>query len=86
MIVAAGIQTNYNKIKGAVDALDNHSDSVISIYSRKYVRNVNNALNKFRGGQAIFTFPAATIKCPGAPQKIMYLADELFRRVGFFLI
>ena len=81
MIVAAGIQTNYNKIKGAVDALDNDPQHVISIYSRKYVRNVYDAVNKFRGGQAIFTFPATPIKCPGAPQKIMYLAEDLFRQV-----
>ncbi|CAF5227904.1 unnamed protein product, partial [Rotaria magnacalcarata] len=53
---------------------------VISIYTRKYVRNVFNTLNNFRGGQAIFTFPMMPIKCPGAPQKIMYLAEDLFRR------
>ena len=79
--MAAGIQTRFDKIKGAIDALDHHPNHVVSIYSRKYVRNVYNALNHFRGGQAIFTFPATPIKCPGAPQKIMYLAEELFRRV-----
>lgn len=80
LIVAAGIKTNYDRIKGAVDALERHPTSVVSIYSRKYVRNVNNALTKFQGGQAIFTFPAAPIKCPGAPQKIMYLAENIFRQ------
>jgi NADPH-dependent 2,4-dienoyl-CoA reductase/sulfur reductase-like enzyme len=80
LIVAAGIQTNLNKIKGAIDALDNDPQHVVSIYSRKYVRNVYNAFNNFRGGQAIFTFPASAIKCPGAPQKIMYLADDIFLR------
>lgn len=34
------------------------------------------------GGTAIFTFPATPIKCPGAAQKIMYLADDAFRRNG----
>ncbi|CAF1424080.1 unnamed protein product [Rotaria magnacalcarata] len=80
LIVAAGIEMNFNKIKGAVDALDNDPQHVISIYTRKYVRNVFNTLNNFRGGQAIFTFPMMPIKCPGAPQKIMYLAEDLFRR------
>ena len=79
--MAAGIQTIFEKIKGAIDALENDPQHVVSIYSRKYVRNVYNALNNFRGGQSIFTFPATPIKCPGAPQKIMYLAEDLFRRV-----
>ncbi|UJR37096.1 hypothetical protein I4U23_029800 [Adineta vaga] len=80
LIVAAGIQTRYDKIKGALDALDHDAQHVVSIYSRKYVRNVYSALNNFRHGQAIFTFPATPIKCPGAPQKIMYLADDIFRK------
>ncbi|CAF0826655.1 unnamed protein product [Adineta steineri] len=80
LIVAAGIQTRYDKIKGAIDALDNGPKHVVSIYSRKYVRDVYNTLNNFRGGEAIFTFPGTPIKCPGAPQKIMYLAEDLFRR------
>ena len=35
-----------------------------------------------QGGNAIFTFPASPIKCAGAPQKIMYLAEEAWRRRG----
>ncbi|CAF0958394.1 unnamed protein product [Adineta ricciae] len=80
LIVASGIQTRLDKIKGAIEALDNDPQHVVSMYSRKYVRNVYNTLNNFRGGQAIFTFPSTPIKCPGAPQKIMYLADDIFRR------
>ena len=34
------------------------------------------------GGNAIFTHPNTPIKCGGAPQKIMYLAEEAFRRIG----
>src|SRR5699024_12234545 len=33
-------------------------------------------------GKAIFTQPGSPIKCAGAPQKIMYLADEYFRKSG----
>ncbi|CAF5090124.1 unnamed protein product, partial [Rotaria sp. Silwood1] len=80
LIVAAGIEINFNRIKGAIDALDNDPQHVVSIYTRKYAANVYNALNNFRSGQAIFTFPATPIKCPGAPQKIMYLAEDLFRK------
>ncbi|MBK8041624.1 MAG: NAD(P)/FAD-dependent oxidoreductase [Haliscomenobacter sp.] len=37
-------------------------------------------LQEFKGGTAVFTLPATPIKCGGAPQKIMYLADEYFRK------
>lgn len=39
-------------------------------------------LQKFKGGNAVFTQPTTPIKCGGAPQKIMYLAEEHFRRAG----
>jgi sulfide:quinone oxidoreductase len=41
----------------------------------EYIRN-------FKGGNAIFNFPNTPIKCAGAPQKIMYLADDYFRKSG----
>jgi sulfide:quinone oxidoreductase len=37
---------------------------------------------ELRRGTAVFTNPPPPIKCAGAPQKIMYLADEHFRRTG----
>ena len=55
---------------------------VSSNYSSDSVTKTYEYLNSFKGGEAIFTFPPLPIKCPGAPQKIMYLADELFKRVN----
>lgn len=56
------------------------------MYSQKSVKNVFPAIQKFKGGNAIFTFPKVPIKCPGAPQKVMYLAEDYFRKVGFILL
>lgn len=39
-------------------------------------------LQNFKGGNAVFTQPTTPIKCGGAPQKIMYLAEEYFRKQG----
>lgn len=39
-------------------------------------------LQKFKGGNAVFTQPTTPIKCGGAPQKIMYLAESYFRKQG----
>lgn len=40
-----------------------------------------NALQNFKGGNAVFTFPNTPVKCAGAPQKIMYLSDAYLRKV-----
>ena len=39
-------------------------------------------MKEFKGGRAIFTFPPVPIKCAGAPQKIMYLSDDHWRKSG----
>lgn len=53
-----------------------------SNYSVKTVEKTWKALQDFREGNAIFTFPNTPVKCAGAPQKIMYLAEAYFRKVG----
>lgn len=51
------------------------------MYSTDEVNNVFQAIKRTKDGEAIFTFPKPPIKCPGAPQKIMYLAEDYFRKV-----
>ena len=80
LIVAAGIQIDWAKIKGLPDALG--KDGVCSNYSYEHVDKTWQFIQAFRGGHAVFTFPAGGVKCGGAPQKIMYLADDAFRRAG----
>ncbi|XP_059162689.1 sulfide:quinone oxidoreductase, mitochondrial-like [Physella acuta] len=79
LVVAMGIQLDYGKVKGLLDALE-HDTTVASNYHPRWVNKTFPALQQFRGGNAIFTFPNTPIKCAGAPQKIMYLADEFFRK------
>jgi len=46
-------------------------------------KKTTKAIKEFKsGGEAVFTFPSSPIKCPGAPQKIMYIAEETFRLAG----
>ena len=44
------------KIKGLTEALEN-DDKVVSIFSPKYVKKVFPAIQNFKEGNAIFTFP-----------------------------
>ncbi|ORX99436.1 FAD/NAD(P)-binding domain-containing protein, partial [Basidiobolus meristosporus CBS 931.73] len=80
LVVAAGIQINWGNIKGLKEALG--KDCVTSNYSADSVQRTWEFINNFKGGNAIFTMPSTTIKCAGAPQKIMYLAEEQFRHNG----
>ncbi len=81
LVVAAGIQNDWHNIKGLKEALG--TDGVCSNYSFDAVPKTWELIRGFKGGTAIFTFPGGgPIKCAGAPQKIMYLAEEAFRRQG----
>ncbi|XP_052889356.1 sulfide:quinone oxidoreductase, mitochondrial [Anopheles moucheti] len=80
LLVAVGLQLNYDKIPGLVEALSIPNGNVCSNYSPKYVDRTFQALQKFKGGNAVFTFPNSPVKCPGAPQKILYIAEHYFRK------
>lgn len=78
LVVCPGIQINLGDIKGLKETIG--KNNVCSNYiDAKYTWEV---LQKFRGGNALFTQPSTPIKCGGAPQKIMYLADDYFQQQG----
>jgi sulfide:quinone oxidoreductase len=80
LVVCPGIQVNWDKIEGLVETLG--KNGVCSNYSYEYVDYTYEALKQTKSGNALFTFPNTPIKCGGAPQKIMYLADDFFRNAG----
>ncbi|KAJ1793688.1 hypothetical protein LPJ77_003319 [Coemansia sp. RSA 2523] len=80
LVVAAGIELNFAGVKGLEAAIG--KNGVASNYSPQYVQNTYEFLQNVRQGNALFTMPATPVKCAGAPQKIAYLADELFRAKG----
>jgi sulfide:quinone oxidoreductase len=80
LIVCPGIQLDWDAIAGLEEALG--KDGVCSNYAIGGATYTWELLNAFKGGNVLFTFPATPIKCAGAPQKIMYLADDIFRRNG----
>ncbi len=78
LIVAPGIQINLDGIEGLKETLG--KNGVCSNYvDPKYTWE---CLKNFKGGNMVFTQPTTPIKCGGAPQKIMYLADDHLRKVG----
>ncbi len=80
LVVAAGIQIDWHKIKGLKESIG--KNGVCSNYSYDYVDSTWETIRNFKGGTSIFTNPNTPVKCGGAPQKIMYLADDYFRKSG----
>lgn len=80
LIVAPGIQLDWEKVKGLKEAVG--KNGVCSNYSYGTVNTTWENIKAFSGGTAIFTQPPPPFKCGGAPQKIMYLADDYFRQSG----
>jgi sulfide:quinone oxidoreductase len=77
LIVCPGIQIDWHLIKGLKEALG--KNGVTSNYSQYYAPYTWETIKNFQGGTAIFTYPNTPVKCGGAPQKVMYMADDRFK-------
>lgn len=80
LVVAAGIQINWQAIDGLAESLG--KNGVTSNYRYDLAPYTWELVRQFQGGNAVFTQPAGAVKCPGAPQKALYLAADHFRRRG----
>ena len=81
LVVTPGLVNNLDLVEGLSDAMK--KDNVVSNYidSEKTWK----ALQNFKGGNALFTQPNTPIKCPGAPQKAMYMSSDYLqnkRKIG----
>jgi sulfide:quinone oxidoreductase len=81
LVVAVGLQLNWGAIDGMSADLVGR-DGICSNYLYDGCEGTWRTLQAFEGGTALFTMPPPPIKCAGAPQKIMYLADDHFRKRG----
>lgn len=80
LVVAAGIQLNWDGIPGLAEAMGKNGVSSNYRYDLAPVTWQN--VQKTKNGTAIFHMPAGPIKCAGAPQKIAYLASDYWREQG----
>ncbi|KAJ5863103.1 hypothetical protein N7455_007171 [Penicillium solitum] len=84
LVVVPGISINYGNIKGLPEALADRNSTVSTIYSYDTCDKAFRTIENFREGKAIFTQPAGVVKCAGAPQKIMWLALDHWKRAGLY--
>lgn len=80
LVVAAGIQYDWDVIPGLKESIG--KGGVTTNYDKRYAEYTWESLQNFKGGNALFTQPHTPIKCGGAPQKIMYLAEHYLRKRG----
>jgi sulfide:quinone oxidoreductase len=80
LVVCPGLQLDWDKVEGLKETLC--KNNVCSNYSPDTVEYTWECIKNLQSGTAIFTQPPMPIKCAGAPQKIMYLAADRFRKKG----
>lgn len=78
LVVAPGIQLNWSEIKGLAENIG--KNGVCSNYSFKTAPYTFDCIKNSKKGRAIFTSPHTPVKCGGAPQKIMYIAADYFKK------
>lgn len=81
LVVCPGLQLNWGQVDGLEDALG--ANGVCSNYSANHAEYTWECLRNLKpGATALFTQPPLPFKCPGAPQKMAYLAAHHLRRKG----
>lgn len=80
LVMAPGIQLDWNKVPGLQEAIGRHGTS--SNYRFDLAPKTWDLIRTTTSGTAVFSMPSGPIKCAGAPQKIAYLAAEHWRRTG----
>ena len=82
LVVAAGIQLDWDKVDGLKEALADPESGVGSNYHYDTVDLTWKNIRSLKKGTALFTHPSGPIKCGGAPQKITYLASHYWQKQG----
>ena len=80
LAIAAGIKSNWDAIPGLKETLG--KNGVTSNYSYECSPYTWELVRNLESGKAIFTQPPMPIKCPGAPQKAMYLSCYEWQKQG----
>jgi sulfide:quinone oxidoreductase len=81
LVVATGVKLDWDKVAGLGETLGRNG--VCSNYSPRTVNYTWECVQQIKAGDKIVcTQPPMPFKCPGAPQKIIYLIADRLRRRG----
>jgi sulfide:quinone oxidoreductase len=85
LVVASGMQIDWDKVQGLKEGLEKPDSGVVSIYDLNYADKTAKTFDRVKNLEApklLFTMSPTVIKCAGAPQKIMWLMDDTLRKLG----
>lgn len=80
LIVCPGLKLDWHKVEGLIETLGRNG--VTSNYRYDLAPYTWELARGLKSGRALFTQPPMPIKCAGAPQKVMYLSADHWRREG----
>jgi sulfide:quinone oxidoreductase len=81
LVVCPGLELNWDGIEGIRNTLG--ENGVCSNYDPNYVEYTWRCIQNLQpGAKVLFTQPPLPFKCPGAPQKIVYLAADNLKKRG----
>lgn len=80
LIVGLGVNLNLDSIENLREALK--TNYVANIYDLESSEKYRKLAAQFEGGNAVFNYPVGYVKCGGAPQKITWLSEDLWRNEG----
>ena len=80
LVVALGIETLWDRIRGLEPTLGAHG--IYTVYGYEQAEQAWAPIRSFKGGRAIFTAPSTPHKGGGAPLHIFRQAESLWRDTG----
>ena len=82
LIVASGIQFNWDKIKGFKEALEDPDRPVASVYHYETLDKIKNIRHQ-KPAKVVYTVAPDPITCGGAPIKQVYLNYCAWKKMGY---
>lgn len=85
LVVCPGLKLDWSKVAGLAETLG--KNGVCSNYSPTHVNYTWECVQTLKpGSRAVFTQPPLPFKCPGAPQKAVYLTADYLQRHGMLKV
>ncbi|PEN12923.1 hypothetical protein CRI94_13045 [Longibacter salinarum] len=80
LVVAAGIETRWDRIRGIGPNMD--ADGLCSVYGYEHAEHAWDVIRTFQGGRAIFTASSSPYKGGQAPYEVLRNAVDVWRNRG----
>lgn len=77
MVIAVGVVLNPKSVEGIEAALE--TPYVSNVYGWEHAQKWRDIRNDFAGGEVLVHYPKGYVKCGGAPQKQLWLAEDYWR-------